>query len=211
MNKKDINLSYVAVWNQPMTMIPQLDGKFCRELFGMPYDTVNGLTPDGYTIAVNGKPYPMVIVSPAKLVVKAQNIEKLIDYVESVKCELENINIPNFTLSQVAFGINQECEVISLGEPAANWMWSHFISNEIQTDSDFHICGRLTLRIGISDNEVANVDIEPRIGNDNAIFVNINHHHNLYMESIPDADSLRAMINKSLSTIETKVFNKLFK
>lgn len=211
MNKKNINFSYVAVWNQPMTMIPQLDGKFCRELFGMPYETVNGLTPDGYTIAVNNKPFPMVVISPARLVVKAQNVEKLIEYVELVKRELEKINVPNFTMTQAAFGINQEYELLDLNESSEQWMWNHFIDGKIKTESDFHTCGRLSLRVGITDNQVANIEIEPRLGIDNAIFVNINHHHSLFMETIPDAESLRKLIDSSLTSVEAKIFDKLFK
>ena len=210
MEMKDMSLSYVAVWNQPMAMIPQLDGKFCRELFGMPYETVNGLTPDGYTIAVNNKPYPMVVISPARLIVKAQDIDSLVRYVEAVKEEMGKANIPNFKMSLSAFGINFEKEILGLNENAEVWMWKRFIKDNVKTNSDFHLCGKLTLRIGIGDNQVANVDIEPRMGIDDGIFVNINHHHNQGSDSIPSAKQLRDLVETSVVKIKSEIMDKLF-
>lgn len=210
MEKKDINLSYVAIWKQPMTMMPQMDGMFCRELFGLPYETVNGLTPDGYTIAVNNKPYPMVIINPEKLIVKAQDINSLISYVEAVKTEIGKKSIPNFDMSISAFGINFEKEILDLNENAEVWMWNRFIKESVTTVSDFHLCGKLTLRIGINENQVANIDIEPRMGVDNGIFININHHHNQSCDYIPGAEQLRNMVETSVATISSKVIDNLF-
>lgn len=209
MEKKDMSLSYVAVWSQPMAMMPQMDGKFCRELFGMPYETVNGLTPDGYTIAVNNKPYPMVIINPAKLIVKAQDIESLVCYVEAIKNELKRIN-PEFNMALSAFGINFEKEILGLGENAEVWMWNHFINGNIAPNSDFHLCGKLTLRIGLDDNQVANVDVEPRMGVDDGVFININHHHNQNSDSIPDALQLRSLIETSIEKVNSEVVDHLF-
>lgn len=209
MEKKDMCLSYVAVWNKPMVMIPQMDGQFCRELFAMPYETVNGLTPEGYTIAVNNKPYPMVVINPAKLIVKAQDIDSLIHYVEAVKNEIKR-RIPDFDTSLSAFGINFEKEILGLNENAEVWMWNRFIKGNIKTDSDFCLCGKLTLRIGIDENQVANIDVEPRMGVDNGIFININHHHNQNSDSIPQAEQLRSMVEASVATINSKVVDILF-
>lgn len=210
MEKKDMNLSFVAVWKQPMVMIPQMDGMFCRELFGMPYETMNGLTPEGYTIAVNNKPHPMVIINPEKLIVKASDINSLISYVEAVKTEIGKKSIPNFDMSISAFGINFEKEILDLNESAEVWMWNRFIKGNVTTASDFHLCGKLTLRIGINENQVANIDIEPRIGVDNGIFININHHHNQSCNSIPEAGQLRNMVETSVATINSKVIGNLF-
>lgn len=210
MEKKDMCLSFVAVWNQPMTMMPQMEARFCRDLFGMPYETVNGLMPDGYTIAVNSKPYPLVVLNPAKLIVKAQTLDNLVKYVEAIKTEIEKANLPNFGMALSAFGINFEKEILGLDENAEAWMWNHFIRDNVQPGSDFHLCGRLTLRIGIEENQVANIDIEPRMGVDNGIFVNINHHHNQSLDSIPGAAQLKEMIETSVSSIEEHVVNKLF-
>lgn len=175
----------------------------------MPYETVNGLTPEGYTIAVNNKPYPMVIINPAKLIVKAQDIESLVCYVEAIKNELKRIN-PEFKMALSAFGINFEKEILGLGENAEVWMWDHFINGNIAPNSDFHLCGKLTLRIGLDDNQVANVDVEPRMGVDDGVFININHHHNQNSDSIPDALQLRSLIETSIEKVNSEVVDHLF-
>lgn len=193
-----------------MTMVPQMDAKFCRDLFGMPYETVNGLRPDGYAIALSNRPYPMVVINPAKLIVKAHDIDSLVKYVEAVKGEIEKTNLPNFPMSLSAFGINFEKEILGLKENAEVWMWNRFINNSVCSDSDFHLCGKLTLRLGLEENQVANIDIEPRMGMDDGIFLNINHHHNQNLVSIPDVVQLREMIQASISMIDEQVVNKLF-
>ena len=73
-----ICLSFVGVLKQPLMVIPNMDGKFCRELFGMPYETFNGITPDGYAIALNNKPFPLVVISPTKIIIKAESKDILI-------------------------------------------------------------------------------------------------------------------------------------
>ena len=57
---------------------------------------------------------------------------------------------------------------------------------------------------------MANIDVEPRMGVVDGIFVNINHHHNQHMDSIPNAAQLRGMIETSIDRIEAQVVNKLF-
>lgn len=84
-----ICLSFVAVLKRPLMVIPNMDGKFCRELFGMPYETFNGITPDGYVIAINNKPFPLIVISPTKIIFKAENKDVLLKYVEAVKGELQ--------------------------------------------------------------------------------------------------------------------------
>ena len=80
-----ICLSFVGVLKQPLPIIPNMESRFCRDLFGMPYDTFNGITPEGYVIAINGKPFPMVVVSPTKIIIKAESKDSLIKYTGAIK------------------------------------------------------------------------------------------------------------------------------
>ena len=120
-----ICLSFVGVLKQPLMVIPNMDGKFCRELFGMPYETFNGITPDGYAIALNNKPFPLVVISPTKIIIKAESKDILLKYVGAVKEELFKMNIP---ISLSAFGINSEYQWLGLEENADTWLWNHFIN-----------------------------------------------------------------------------------
>lgn len=198
--------SFVGVFKQPLMVIPNMDGKFCRELFGMPYDTFNGITPEGYVIAINNKPFPMVVINPTKIIIKAENKDILIKYVEAVKNELKNMEVP---LSLAAFGINSEFQWLGLDANAETWLWNHFIDKDINTGNEYHMCNKINMRIGINDNQFANVEVMPRMGIRNGLFANINHHHNEVLDDIPDASDLDRYICESDSTIYANIIEKI--
>ena len=201
-----ICLSFVGVLKQPLMVIPNMDGKFCRELFGMPYETFNGITPDGYAIALNNKPFPLVVISPTKIIIKAESKDILIKYVEAVKEELFKMNIP---ISLSAFGINSEYQWLGLEENADTWLWNHFINSKINTGSEYHVCNKINLRIGINDTQYANLELAPRIGIRNGLFANINHHHNIVLDEIPNSDILNKYIEESDSAIYSNLITKI--
>lgn len=201
-----ICMSFVGVLKQPLSVIPNLDSKFSRDLFGIPYETFNGLTPEGYTIALNNKPFPMVVINPTKIIVKADNKESLIKYVEAIKGELAKINVP---ISLSAFGINSEYQWLGLDENADTWLWNHFINPEINTGNEYHVCNKLNLRIGINDHQLVNIELEPRMGNRNGLFANINHHHNVVLDELPNSESLNKFIEESNSTINSDIIAKI--
>lgn len=201
-----ICLSFVGVLKQPLMVIPNLDASFCRNIFGMPYETFNGITPDGFTIALNNKPFPMIVINPAKIIVKADNKEALLNYVGAIKKELIKMNVP---LSFSAFGINSEYQWLGLEENADTWLWNHFIKKDINTGNEYQVCNKLNLRIGINENQFANIEIAPRIGIRNGLYTNINHHHNIVLEGIPDTDILNKYIEESNAAIDSNIIAKI--
>ncbi len=205
-NRHLLCLSFVAVLRQPLKAIPNLDGKFCRDLFGMPYETFNGMTPDGYVIAINNKPFPMIAISPTKIIFKAESKEFLIKYVEEIKGEFQRMGV---IVSLVAFGINSEYQWLGLDSNADTWMWEHFINKNISTSSEYHVCNKINIRIGINESQFANVELAPRIGIRNGLFANINHHHNIVLDELPDADVLDKYIQKSDIVINSNVITNI--
>lgn len=201
-----ICLSFVAVLKQPLMVIPNMDGKFCRELFGMPYETFNGITPDGYVIAINNKPFPLIVISPTKIIFKAETKEILLKYVEAVKGELHKMNIP---ISLSAFGINSEYQWLGLDANADTWMWNHFIDKKINTGNEYHVCNKMNLRVGINENQFANIELAPRMGIRNGLFANVNHHHNIVLDELPNTDVLNKYIEESNITINSNVIAKI--
>ena len=201
-----ICLSFVAVLKQPLMVIPNMDGKFCRELFGMPYETFNGITPDGYVIAINNKPFPLIVISPTKIIFKAENKDILLKYVEAVKGELQKMNIP---ISLSAFGINSEYQWLGLDANADIWMWNHFIDKKINTGNEYHVCNKMNLRVGINENQFANIELAPRVGIRNGLFANVNHHHNIVLDELPTTDVLNKYIEESNITINSNVIAKI--
>jgi len=188
-----------------------MDGKFCRELFGMPYETFNGITPEGYTITINNKPFPLIVISPTKIIFKAENKESLLKYVEAIKSELQRISKEDFNIpvSLAAFGINSEYQWLGLDENADTWIWNHFIDKKIRTGNEYHVCNKINLRIGINDNQFANIELAPRIGIRNGLFANINHHHNIALDELPNADILDKYIEDSDIVINSNVISKI--
>ena len=201
-----ICLSFVGVLKQPLTVIPNIDNKFSRDLFSIPYETFNGLTPEGYTIALNNKAFPMVVINPTKIIVKADNKDSLIKYVEAIKGELARINVP---VSLPAFGINSEYQWLGLDDNADTWLWNHFINKGITTGNEYHVCNKLNLRIGINDHQLVNIELEPRMGNRNGVFANINHHHNIILDELPNSELLNKYIEESDATINSEIIAKI--
>ena len=54
------------------------------------------------------------------------------------------------------------------------------------------------------------MDVEPRMGVDDGVFININHHHNQNSDSIPDALQLRSLIETSIEKVNSEVVDHLF-
>ncbi len=201
-----ICLSFVGVFRQPLAVIPNMEGRFCRELFGSPYETFNGITPDGYVIAINNKPFPMVVIGPTKIIIKAKDKESLLKYVEEVKVELKKKGV---LLGLSAFGINSEYQWLGLDENADTWLWNHFIDKSINRGEEYGVCDKLNLRIGIKEDQFANIELAPRVGIRNGLFANINHHHNIVLDDMPDVKLLSLYVDESEKTICTNVIKRI--
>ena len=187
-------------------VIQNLDNKFCRDLFGQPYETFNGTTPDGYVIAINNKPFPMVVINPNKIIVKAENKELLVKYMAALKEELIKMGV---SISFSAFGVNSEYQWIGLDSNAETWLWSHYIDKRIDSGDGKQMCSKLNLRIVLNENQLVNVELSPRVGIRNGLYANINHHHNVSLDEIPDTKKLLEYIDKSEECINSDVIAKI--
>lgn len=206
MDKINFSISFVGVWERPLAVLPNFDNRFAKDLFGQPYETFNGLTPEGYVIAIENKPFPMFTLSPNRLVIKAKDSQSLQKYLDVIKPALDRM-IP-FTRF-AAFGINSEYQWTDIDGSPETWLWNHFINPSIFNPSSVQMCNKLNLRIGINETQLANVEIEPRRGIRNGIFVNINHHHNQSLPGIPTGDEVKILIDNSLKVIEEFVVKTL--
>ena len=196
-----ISISFVGVYSKPQTRIPTLENKFCKDLFNQPYETFNGLSPDGFTVVINGKPFPLLVINPQKIIFKAKDKDNLSKYINAVKAELAKIN---FSTDYSAFGINWEIQWIDLPSSADMWLWNRFVGDNIKTDSRFQSCNAISMRYGVNDSEEFNISFEPRAGIRNGIFCSVNHHHVYSLENLPNDDELGEMIKNS----EDLLFNK---
>ena len=206
MNKTNFSISFVGVWEKPLTVLPNFENKFAKDLFGQPYDTFCGFTPEGFVVAIENKPFPMVVLGPTRLVVKAKDKESLLNYIEAIKPQIDSRE-PGSRFS--SFGINSEYQWTDMGEIPEVWLWNHFINPDLPCLSQVQMCSKLNLRIGINETQVANVEVEPRRGIRNGIFANINHHHNEILNGLPTREKAEILIEKSVEAIESNIVLKL--
>lgn len=206
MKREFFSISFVGVMKNPFRQLPNFNNEFARNLFGKPYDTFNGFTPDGYVIAIENKPFPMVVFNPAKLIIKAKTKEELVKYLETISPELAKYGINTEFMS---FGINSEYQWTEITENAEKWMWDHFMNANLAKSSQFQMCNNLKLRFGLNETQYANIDIEPRKGIRDGIFASINHHHNQMLSGIPTGKAAMDLITNSIETIENIVLKDL--
>ena len=207
MKKELVSIAFVAVYKQTQAMIPVFDNRFCRSLFGMPIETENGMTPDGYAIFINNKPIPLVIVNPQKIIFKAKDVDELLHYVEKVKEELAS---KNFVSEFSAYGINYEYQLFELGQNSDSWICEKFIKTDSLGEKEMR-CNSVSLRLPVEEDEseAINLSIEPRAGMRDGVFVAINHHHQTELNELPQGNELRKMFEQSYSLMENKIINRL--
>lgn len=206
MNKTGFSITFVGVWERPLSVLPNFENKFAKDLFGQPYDTFCGFTPDGFVVAIENKPFPMIMLGPTRLVVKAKDKESLLNYIEAIKPEIDS-RVSGFRFS--SFGINSEYQWTDIGESPEVWLWNHFINPSLSCSSQVQMCSKLNFRLGINETQVANVEIEPRRGIRNGIFANINHHHNQFLSGMPIGEEAKSLIESSIETIEERIIKRL--
>ena len=100
-------------------------------------------------------------------------------------------------ISFSAFGINSEYQWTGLDSNVESWLWNHYINKSIDSRKEIQLCTQLNFRIGLNDNQFVNVELAPRMGIRNGLYANINHHHNMVLEDIPDSAKLAEYIDKS--------------
>lgn len=205
MKKDCISVSFVAVLTQALPGVPALENKFCRELFGMPYDTVNVMTNEGYVIAVENKPMPSVTIAPQKIVFKAQKVEELATYVDALAKEFKRIGVP---MESGAFGINSEYQWIDMDSPSVDWMWNRFI-NPSMAVAPMNQCNRVSFRFVMNEEEVVNLELMPRVGRNDGIFASVNHHHASGMKEFPPQDVLIKLFGETEKLLDEKFFSTI--
>lgn len=203
MNRECISVSFVAVFSQALPGVPALENKFCRELFGMPYDTFNGLTNEGYVIALENKPMPSIIITPQKIVFKAQNVAELAKYVDALAKEFKSKDIP---MASSAFGVNSEYQWIGMTTPPSEWIWKRFI-NPSMAIGQMNQCNRLSFRFVMNEFEELNLELMPRVGRNDGIFASVNHHHASEINEFPTEKMLSKLFEDSGDFLDDKLFS----
>lgn len=199
MRKDCISVAFVGVFAENLSFIPALDPNFCKNLFDEPSRTICGMTPEGYVITIDKRQMPLVVISQNKICIRAKDEETVVKL-----CQIMSTKISEIGLKTIysAIGLNYEYQWLELNESAENWICKRFVKRDVFETIKLNSCQKLSLRTEISNDEFANLDIEPRVGTNDGVFVGINHHHNIRMERIPVYEELVKMYASSKKKIE---------
>lgn len=203
MDSNRISVSFVGVFENFLTMMPMLDGDFCKNFFQQPENTISGFGPEGFFIRTNSRPALAVVINPQKISFIATDNESLYSYIATIKQKFLEIGFEN---RYSALGLNYEYEWTNLDKDSPNWLWNHFINSDLHIGDKPHTCHKLALRTVINDTNFIYTEIEPRAGIANGIFAMINHHMQQKMDSLPDRKTLASLYEQSTSVLETMFF-----
>ena len=196
----DINIlsvSFVGVFNTPLSMIPQLDSNFCKNIFHNPDMTISGYGPTGFMVKHKILPVPSILINPAKVIITANNLDDIYAYVRSISEQLPKMRFG-------AYGLNSEMEWRS-DTNADEWLSSHFIKNNKRIGVSFNKCSHLNLTFDISEKELLNIGFEPRIGVSKGVFASVNHHNEYSMVGFPSQDTLKREFERSFLIVNKQI------
>lgn len=190
----DINLltiSFVGVFKTPQTMIQQLDPEFCKNIFHSPENTVSGLTPTGFMIRLSTSPIPIINISLDKFIIVARSINELLEYIEAIRSA-----VPEYEFQ--AYGLNRDLECLNIKtRNISTWMYEHFVQDRFKLGTKLNACNRFNLQFDVEENEILNLDFEPRTGYTNGLFIAVNHHNVYPTIGFPPLEELRKLYNSS--------------
>ena len=199
MDKKRISVAFVGVYEQNLSFIPAFSPDFCKNLFHQPATTVFGITPDGFVITIEKRQMPLVVVAQNKISVRTQEEDTLTQILKSVVEELKKSGV---SLKCSAFGLNYEDQWLQMQEPAEIWMQKRFIKRDLLKTAKLQSCQQISFRAEINATELVNLTIEPRAGVNDGLYANVNHHHILQSEDIPQPEKLKELFVRSITQTE---------
>ena len=188
-----LSISFVGVFKVPLSMIPQLDANFCKDIFHNPDMTISGYGPAGFVVKHKILPVPSIHINPTKVVIIANNLEDLFDYIKAVSAQLPDVHFG-------AYGLNSEVEW-RCDCNADEWLSSHFIKESKRIGTSFNKCTHLNLTYDISNKELLNIGLEPRVGCQNGVFASINHHNEYPICGFPKQSKLASEFERSFKTV----------
>ncbi|RHU24311.1 MULTISPECIES: hypothetical protein [Parabacteroides] len=210
MTRNVISTAFVGVFKNLHNNIPVLDNKFCKDLFGNPYDTNCGIGPEGFFIGMN-KPVPRVVISPQKIVFVMSKLDDVFNTVEKVQEEIMRVTDNSFDFALSSYGLNYEYEFLELEKPAPIWLGCKFASsiNNVAESDNLVSCTGIGLQFVLDESNAIAVDIQPRNGVIDGLFMSVNHHHDVKMESLPSKQILEQAFDESQKMVENKVVNTI--
>lgn len=171
---------FVGVWREVLRELPVLGRPFCLELFGEPYFTDCGLTPEGFQVFLPGRtPSPVFLVSPVRMQVYSPDMAQVGQVFDSVAAELGRLSDGRVGLEFSAIGLNSEYEWLDLPKPAHEWIGNLALNERLREVDRRGFVTASDIRIAMAPygkDTLYNLTIQPRAGKENAAYISVNDH-----------------------------------
>lgn len=197
-----ITCSFVGVWNMPLGEF-QVDAKAWQDIFGDPFTTQIGPSPEGLSFRKLGKPpQPAVVVGPQRVIVTAPSIAEAAQIYEKVKAILDTAlqgRIPLFA----DVGLNSEHEWIELDtnlRPAQAFLAKRFVRGAMHELNGDAVFEALSFRLKLSSGLNLGVRMEPRADRNDGVFVAINDHRQ-WNKAMPSPSELSDVLAQSIENV----------
>ncbi|MDX1960724.1 MAG: hypothetical protein SFU98_19285 [Leptospiraceae bacterium] len=204
-----IGCSFVGVWEKPLQAIPEFDRRFSLNLFGDPYSTTCGFTPEGYVIAKQfaPSPQPSVIISPARIQVSELTITRVTEVYSQVFQELKQQFPHDMMFPFSSIGINSEHEWLELESTSETILNKRFFANLLYSQSDTERILPFDVRFEwrFKDQTKLNVLLQPRAGIPNGVFAGINDDRFWSEKPLPNSELILDLFTESVANVKTKV------
>jgi hypothetical protein len=206
MKTKILSYSFVGIWKQLFSQIPILDNTFSKDIFKDPYNTISGISPNGFVITLQDVfPAKTVLFNTQRIEISSVNLHEVSEILIKI---LKEFDISTNNSTEFAnLGFNFELEV-DLGQKADNWIKNSFFGNLISKNQGINIIGKaIHFDIAVQQKRY-DVLIEPRLSQENAIFIKINDHivESYKFEKSRDVENF---FNDSYKEIESSFLPKL--
>ncbi len=205
-----ISASFVGIWEKPFLNIPNLDRKFCLDLFFDPYNTTCGLTQEGFVIAkqFTNPPHPSVIINSNRIQVTELSISRTCDVTSTVLEILRETNPTDMLFPFSSIGVNMEHEWIELSETFEK-VFSKAIFNNPFSDAVFSIPYDIRFETKLQSGYKFNFILQPRAGHKDGIFLGSNDDRFWSEKPAPTKELLLDMFTESAREIR-RHFDPLF-
>lgn len=175
MERNILNYTFVGILSNPFTNLPNFDESILINFLELPYETQITKDNNGIVLQARNR-YIGAILNYDRFIVTAESPEMLSRIIARIVPELKKTRL---MVAISAYGLNYEMEYIKLPDVSTKWLWENFMSS-VTVNNMFHECNKIDFRLGIAPNQYFNFSFEPRVNNPQAVFLNLNHHHQCF-------------------------------
>lgn len=203
-----LSYSFVGIWEKPLPQIPVLDNKFNKDLFGDPYTTTAGFSPDGFTILKSGSiPPKTVVINPIRLEIVCLGIDEVSQVLNKIGSELKRVLGTDFQFKFSSFGLNTEYEVKLTKGNFEEWMSRRFFTGIQPLDKTSRIVGtQVNFEYQVSKEEKYAVLVQPRVNDTSSVFIQVNDHKS---KDVPDLKEFEQLFSESIEKVKNIILKTL--